>query len=197
MVPENNLFTPHPDPLLSRGEGIVKNLGKVTGKRSSITGTWSRIGGILFVAVVFLWLQPVKLWQENLHPQTNREEIKPLVDFLQTHRQPGDFIYVYYFAIDPFKFYYQGPQDKILWGKSCHDRCLPLLPEEVQQVERLWMIFSHIESDAEVDGFIANLLGPGWTRHLELSQPGAKLFCYRPPWSRSDTGPEISNPPGP
>ena len=151
----------------------------------NILGYWSRLAGILLVAVVVIWLQPVKLWQENTHPQANREEIEPLVHYVQTHRRPGDLIYVYYFAIDPFKFYYQGPRDNIIWGQSCHDRCLPLPPERLQQIERLWMIFSHFETAADVDRFIKNLLGEGWTRELELSQPGAVLFCYLPPWAKT------------
>lgn len=181
--PDNNVSLPHP----SREERVQK---------TGILSHWYRIVGILFAAVVAFWLQPVKLWQENLHPQTNREEIELLVHYVQTHRQPGDLIYVYYFAIDPFKFYYQGPRDRIIWGQSCHDRCLPLPPEDLQRVERLWMIFSHFETDGDVDRFIANLLGRGWTRHLELRQPGARLFCYRPPWGKSDKVTNINNPPG-
>jgi hypothetical protein len=154
------------------------------------------LAGVLLAVVVLIWLQPVKLWQENLHPQANREEIAPLVDYVQTHRRPGDAIYVYYFAKDPFKFYYQGPQDNIIWGQSCHDGCLPLSPENLQQIERLWMIFSHFETSADVDRFIANLLGQGWTRHLEVSQPGAVLFCYLPPWAQTSTGGDSITPPG-
>jgi hypothetical protein len=89
---------------------------------------------------------------------------------------------VYYFAIYPFKFYYPGPQDQIIWGQSCHDRCLPLPREELLRLKRLWLIFLHFETEAEIDGFIANLLGEGWTRQLKLSQPGGVLFCYLPPW---------------
>ncbi len=80
-------------------------------------------------AVVIFWLQPVKLWQENLHPQTNREEIRPLIQYLETHRRPGDAIYVYYFAIDPFKYYYDGPRENIIWGQSCQDISLPVPPD--------------------------------------------------------------------
>ena len=147
--------------------------------------------------MVVIWLQPVTLWQENFHPQANREEIGPLVHYVQTHRRPGDLIYVYYFAIYPFKFYYQGPQDNIIWGQSCHDRCLPLPPERLQQVERLWMIFSHFETAADVDRFIVNLLGEGWTRELALPQPGAVLFCYLPPWAKTVADRSTISPPEP
>ena len=223
-------FTPHPDPLPSRGEGMIKegplSKDKPLSKdqtlsndallsnveplskdqalskdelfsedeppasegnktmRLIILSHWFRLAGIVFVAVVVIWLEPVKLWQENTHPQANREEIEPLVHYVQMHRRPGDLIYVYYFAIDPFKFYYQGPRDNIIWGQSCHDGCLPLPPERLQQMERLWLIFSHFETAADVDRFIKNLLGEGWTRELELSQPGAVLFYYLPPWAK-------------
>ena len=215
VAPGNIVSTPHPDPLPSRGEGMIKegplskdeafSKDKPLSKDElfsedeppaseenktmghNILGYWSRLAGILLVAVVVIWLQPVKLWQENTHPQANREEIEPLVHYVQTHRRPGDLIYVYYFAVDPFKFYYQGPRNNIIWGQSCHDGCLPLPPERLQQIERLWMIFSHFETAADVDRFIKNLLGEGWTRELELSQPGAVLFCYLPPWGK--TGP--------
>jgi hypothetical protein len=183
----SEVLTPHPDPLSSTGDGIIKG---------RIFRNWSRIFGILLIMVVVFWLQPVKLWQENLHPRANREEIEPLVNYVRTHLLPGDAIYVYYFAIDPFKFYYPGPRENIIWGQSCHDGCLALSPEDLQRIERLWMIFSHFETPADVDRFIANLLGQGWTRHLKVSQPGAVLFCYLPPWGQTSTGRDSITPPG-
>jgi hypothetical protein len=156
-----------------------------------------KIAAILTVGVILIWLQPIKLWQENLFPQANREEIAPLVHYVQTHQRPGDAVYVYYFAIDPFKFYYQGPQDHIIWGQSCHDLCLPLPQEDMHRIKRLWMVFSHFETVADVDRFITVLLGPGWTRHQELFQPGAVLFCYLPPWAEHTTRGDDIIPPEP
>ncbi len=201
---DETLFTPHSDPLPSRGKGIEKN-GLITlDKNHKITPknlgnrslrNWNRWATIFLMVVILIWLQPVKLWQENLHPQANLEEIKPLVRYLQAHRQSGDAIYVYYFAIDPFHYYYQGPQENIIWGQSCHDPCLPLPQRRLQQIERLWLIFSHFETKAFVDSFVGKLLGQGWIKQLELSQPGAMLFCYLPPWSKNaSAGPAVSPP---
>jgi len=134
--------------------------------------------GIALAAVVIMSLQPVQLWQENLRPQMNREEIVPLVREIESQYRPGDLIYVYYFAIDPFKFYHQGLREQVIWGQSCHDNCLPLPPEDLKQVDRLWLIFSHFETLEDVDRFIENLLGEGWTRHLARYETGAALFCY-------------------
>ena len=137
----------------------------------------------LFLVLVVLWQRPVFLWQENLWPQMNREEIAPLIRYVETHRRPGDAIYLYYFAIDPFMFYYRGPMTDIIWGQSCHDRGLPLPRERLLQIRRLWLVFSHFETEADIDRFTANLLGQGWTRELSLAQPGALLRLYRPPWA--------------
>jgi hypothetical protein len=184
----NSLSTPPPDNKTSRG---LVNI------RTRFSSKFYRIAMIIYLGVVLIWLQPIKLWQENLHPQANREEIGPLVHYLQNHQRPGDAIYVYYFAIYPFRFYFQGPQDHIIWGQSCHDRCLPLTLEDVRRIERLWMIFSHFETEAEVDRFIADLLGQGWTRQLAMSQPGAVLFCYLPPHAKPATIGDKVKPPGP
>jgi Dolichyl-phosphate-mannose-protein mannosyltransferase len=195
------LFTSRPDSLPSKGEVNVEVdrtrvfYGK-GGTRPKISN-WSTWAGIVLAAVVIFWLQPAKLWQENLHPEANREEIKPLLQYLQTHRRPGDAIFVYYFAIDPFKFYYSGPKDDIMLGKSCHDASLPLPPERRQRMERLWMVFSHFETEAFVDSFVAKILGQGWTKQLELSQTGAILLCYLPPWNKTAAGSPAVIPPGP
>jgi Dolichyl-phosphate-mannose-protein mannosyltransferase len=156
---------------------------------------WRRCFTLILLALIIFWQQPVKLWQENLFTQTNREEIQPLLHYLEIHCHPGDAIYVYYFAIDPFKYYYYGPAENIIWGQSCQDTGLPVARTHLLQIERLWLVFSHFETDAFVDGFVAGLLGPGWTKQLELSRPGALLFCYLPPWSKTAGSGATVNPP--
>ncbi len=120
-----------------------------------------------------------------------------MVKYVQAHRRPGELIYVYYFAIDPFKFYYHGPPDNIVFGESCQDHCLPLPPERLRQINRIWLIFSHFETQAGMEQFSRNILGDGWTQELELSQPGAVLFCYLPPWAKTATEADSINHPEP
>ena len=67
--------------------------------------------GLLLVA-----LHPRAGLKENLYPLNNREEIQPLVAYLEANLQPQDLIYVYYFAVKPFKYYYHGPNPGGLWG---------------------------------------------------------------------------------
>lgn len=151
----------------------------------------------VFLLLVLFWLRPLFIWQENLWPTLNREEIVPLVRYLEEHRRPGDAIYLYYFSIDPFTFYYRGPWQEIIWGQSCHDCGLPVPASRLLQYQRLWLIFSHIETRAEAEQFISRLLGPGWTKELLVEQPGAYLFRYRPPWAKGNEAPAAVTPPTP
>jgi hypothetical protein len=151
----------------------------------------------LALLAVLAWLRPIFLWQENLWPTLNREELAPLVRYVEAHRRPGEAIYLYYFAIDPFTFYYRGPWTDIIWGQSCHDCGLPLPAGRLRQIRRLWLVFSHYESEAQVEQFIHGLLGEGWTRELVQTQPGALLFRYRPPWSAPEAAANDLRPPGP
>lgn len=152
---------------------------------------------VMFLIMILFWLRPLFLWQENLRPQMNREEIVPLVRYLESQRRAGDAIYLYYFAIDPFMFYFQGPFTDIIWGQSCHDCGLPLPGARLQQIQRLWLVFSHFEKEEEVDRFIANLLGEGWNRELIMAQPGALLLRYRPPWAKSPAETDVLTHPTP
>ena len=67
--------------------------------------------GLLLVA-----LNPRAGLKENLSPLNNREEIQPLVAYLEANLQPQDLVYVYYFAVAPFKYYYHGPKTRYLLG---------------------------------------------------------------------------------
>jgi len=159
----------------------------------------ARLGWLrpLAAAGLVIWLNPYNVWTENLHPQANREEIQPLVRYLEAHRRPEDLVYVYYFAIYPFRYYYQGPREPVIWGQSCQEQCLALPPRAPGSPGRLWLIFSHFETPEELEKFNRRLLGDGWHRDLHLSRPGAALFCFTRP--EPETGPPETDrsPPGP
>ncbi len=178
---------------LSGGAAVPDRGGQPAGEKRA--GVWqpALVLGLYLLAVTF-WLRPVFLWQENLQPQMNREEILPLVRYLEEHHRPGDAVYIYYFAIDPFRFYHQGPLPEIIWGQSCHDCGLPLPADRLRRIQRLWLVFSHFETEADIDRFIANLLGESWTQEVSLSRPGALLRRYRPPWAGSQTPTPELNP---
>ncbi|RLA89023.1 MAG: hypothetical protein DRG58_06310 [Deltaproteobacteria bacterium] len=153
---------------------------------------------VALAAGLLIWINPWTTWPENFHPQANREEIHPLVDYLEAHLEPGDLVYVYYFAIYPFKFYYQGAPDQVIWGQSCHDQDLTLSPRRKFPPSRLWLIFSHFEDQRWIEQFSERLLGDAWHQVFDLSRPGAALRCFVPRTKPAITGQlNVAPTPGP
>ncbi len=130
-------------------------------------------------AVLLVSLHPVDNFRENLHPVKNREEIKPLVQHLESRLRPGDLVYVYYFAVQPFKYYYRGPGPKVCLGRSCVETNLAAAAGEAAP-RRLWLVASHIPDLAYMREFAAGLLGPGWRETGCLTRTGAVLFLFEP-----------------
>ncbi len=129
--------------------------------------------GVLLVA-----LHPWTNLREDLSPLNNREQIQPLVSYLEAHRQPGDLVYVYYFAVSPFKYYYHGPKTGICWGRSCVEKGLDPTAAAPTPPQRLWLIASHIPDLKFLRQFAADLLGPDWREAACFTRVGAVLLRF-------------------
>jgi len=129
--------------------------------------------GVLLVA-----LHPLANFRENLYPLNNREEIQPLVSYLEKHLQPHDLVYVYYFAVSPFKYYYHGPATGICWGRSCVEKGLTLAAAAGGPPQRLWLVASHIPDLKFLRQFAADLLGPDWREEACFTRVGAVLLRF-------------------
>ncbi|MFZ2088423.1 MAG: hypothetical protein WAU47_07585, partial [Desulfobaccales bacterium] len=134
----------------------------------------------VLAALILATTQPLALVQENLRPQANRQELKPLAEYLQSHLLPGDRIYVYYHAIYPFKYYYRGNLDGVCWGKSCVETNLPLPASGPASPRRLWLAAAHFMDLEPVRQFAARLIGPGWREEAMFSRQNAALFLFVP-----------------
>jgi hypothetical protein len=156
-------------------------------------------------ALVLLTTQPLALVRENLHPQANRQELKPVARYLSSHLRPGDLIYVYYHAIFPFKYYYRGNMEGVMWGKSCVETDLTLPAAGFEPPRRMWLVAAHFRSLVSVKQFAARLLGPEWQEKEMFSSQNAALFLFVPregsltnspeslaKYPRSGTSPPIS-----
>lgn len=161
----------------------------------------------LFLGAIFLSLKPVQMVQENFHPSFNRSQLKPLVMHLEDKMRPQDRVYVYYYAIHPFKYYFQGDLAQIYWGKSCVETGLELSPDEHEdhgpQPPRLWLISGHYPNLAYMEAFAANLLGPDWRQTASLKTQGAVLYRFEQQetaMAKNQTArpePSVSGPPAP
>jgi 4-amino-4-deoxy-L-arabinose transferase-like glycosyltransferase len=134
--------------------------------------------GLILAGLLLVSLHPLENLRENLHPLANREEIQPLVAELARQVQPRDLVYVYYFAIPPFKYYYRGPAARLCWGKSCVETGLKTTPEAGPSPERLWLLASHIVDLAQMREFAAGLLGPHWQECACQTRVGAALLRF-------------------
>jgi 4-amino-4-deoxy-L-arabinose transferase-like glycosyltransferase len=130
-------------------------------------------------AVLLAALHPVANFRENLHPRHNREEIQPLVEHLKSQLRPGDLVYVYYFAIQPFNYYYHGAALPLCLGKSCVETDLTAAATNPAP-RRIWLIASHIPDLEHMRCFAARLLGPGWQETACFIREGAVLFRFEP-----------------
>jgi 4-amino-4-deoxy-L-arabinose transferase-like glycosyltransferase len=152
-------------------------LAVATGWGEVLTWLWKRrqkLAAVTLCGLLLGALNPMGLVRENLHPLNNREELQPLVAYLESALQPQDWIYVYYFANCPFKYYFRGPRERISWGKSCVESglTLPSTPPS------LWLIASHILSLEDLRQFAAGLLGSEWRETDCLTREGAALLKF-------------------
>jgi len=157
---------------------------------------WRRRQRVLALALAALLLVALNLRagiKENLSPLNNREEIQPLVAYLEANLQPQDLIYVYYFAVAPFKYYYHGPNPGICWGRSCVEQGLDPAGQARVQPLRLWLIASHIPDLTFLRQFAAKLLGPDWREAACFTREGAALLRFdrqpQPAAAKTPTGP--------
>ena len=160
---------------------------------------WRRRQRWLALALTVLLLAALNLRagiKENLSPLNNREQIQPLVAYLEANRQPQDLIYVYYFAVAPFKYYYRTPDPGVCWGRSCVEQGLDTAGQARTPPQRLWLIASHIPDLVFLRQFAAKLLGPDWHEAACFTQEGAALLRFdRQPQvgeAKTPTGPSVS-----
>jgi 4-amino-4-deoxy-L-arabinose transferase-like glycosyltransferase len=167
-----------------------------TGGWAGFAWLWHRRQGWLALAltgVLLVALHPRANLREYLYPLNNREEIQPLVAYLEAHRQPQDMVYVYYFAISPFKYYYHGPKTGICWGRSCVEKGLDPAAAAPTPPQRLWLIASHIPDLKFLRQFAADLLGPDWREAACFTRVGAVLLRF----DRQPRAAAVKTPSGP
>ncbi|OGP71180.1 MAG: hypothetical protein A2Y80_10680 [Deltaproteobacteria bacterium RBG_13_58_19] len=165
-------------------------LAVAIGVTASLTWLWRQryrwLAPVLAV-LILLALNPVEVLRENLHPSLNQGEIRPLISHLQSQLQPRDRVYVYYYAINPFKYYFHGNLDQVCWGKSCVETGWLWPKNGDSSPRRLWLLGAHYPNLKYMEEFAARLLGPGWRQAACLKRPGAVLFRFD--WQ----GPAVAN----
>ena len=148
---------------------------------------------LVLTGLLLAALNPRAGLKEDLSPLNNREEIQPLVAYLEANLAPQDLVYVYYFAVSPFKYYYHGRRDGICWGRSCVEQGLDPAGQARTPPQRLWLIASHIPDLEFLRQFAAKLLGPDWREAACLTREGAALLRF----DRQPQAAAVKTPSGP
>ncbi|MFZ5450679.1 MAG: glycosyltransferase family 39 protein [Thermodesulfobacteriota bacterium] len=176
--------------------GLMAILTRLWGKRQ-------RLLALALTGLLLLAANPLHVLRENLYPTNNREEIQPLVTYLQKRLKPRDWVYVYYFAVPPFKYYWHSPFKNVCWGKSCVEIEMMLPTAKGNRPTRLWLMAAHFPSLQHMRKFAGELLGPQWRETACLNRASAALFCFAwqgPQLAKSQTTlakPDESGPPTP
>lgn len=143
----------------------------------------SKTVGMLLVTALVLY--PVMLAGYHLVKPRAPEELKLVLQYLKDHKQENDVIYVYYGAVNGFRYYadrfgYENG-DFVAGVEARHD--WPLYYQDLKKLKgnaRVWVLLSHICDWAGVDEemlFISYLEILG--KKLDaFSAPGAAAYLY-------------------
>ena len=103
-----------------------------------------------------------------------KEEIKPVINYYLRNKSPDDSLFVYFKALNAFKFY---TRDKDISERYNSGEFVNYLNQlDRMKNKKVWFIFSHI-SDLEKDIYLNILDNKGLRVHSFLA-PGAFVYCY-------------------
>ena len=110
------------------------------------------------------------------------EEVKPVMAYIQAHRQPSDKVYVYHAAEPAFEYYAERtrfPRQNVEIGTASGDA--PRTYEsDLKQFcgRRVWVLFSHMDVAAAEPGYVRFYLALMGPRLDSFARPGAETDLY-------------------
>lgn len=140
----------------------------------------------LLLLVVFMVIPPVSNFVKMATHPFRLEEVRPLLDELQKGVKPGDKIYVYYGAVEAFKFYYKTKyyrmidKKNIIWGDNHRDDINKYgmdLEKILKGNMRIWIVFSH-HWESERD-YIIDYLNHKGHLIMNISNIGTEAFLFK------------------
>ena len=155
------------------------------GVRSALRRTGALATGVWLALVVILLWGPVVSAADKLVKPPMGEHTRPVFAYVQSHRQPGDSIYVYYGAEHAFRYY--APMfgfDLSDYIRGTYSRPAPLkYLEDVEALrgkERVWLLFAHVHTGSEgsEETFITKNLERFGAKVDELKMPGASTYLF-------------------
>lgn len=130
-----------------------------------------------------IFILPVQEGLYTLVRGSSREEIKPVMAYMQANYQADDTIYLYYGAYEAFKYYQSryGFEDKrYITGKNYRDQ-LQHYTEEMDKLrgqKRVWILFSHVYKGFDEKKFFLYYLDSLGHRVDSFEKVGASVYLY-------------------
>ncbi len=146
------------------------------------TSQGSRFVGITLVSILLVY--PICFAGYRVIKPRAPEELRPVMDYVNEHYEPGDVIYVYYASINAFKYYASrfnytdnyipGIEARTNWANYYSDL------KNLRGNRRVWIMLSHITKDYgtnEEELFVSylDILG---TQLDAFRAPGASTYLY-------------------
>ena len=150
----------------------------------SSTKAYSMTIVIILVSLVFL--HPlISISQYLVGDSRLKQEIKPVISYVNTHQQDEDILYLYYGAQDAFRYYQEkygyhdndyivGVNSRDNWNNYTDDL------DKLRGHRRVWILFSHIFKSKDVDEekFFLYYLDRIGTKLDTFKAQGASVYLY-------------------
>lgn len=140
-------------------------------------------GGTLAVVAIYIVFLPNGLIS-HLWLDLPREELRPVVAYLEAHMHSQDAVYVYYGAWPAFEYYYHGSTGRVIQGEWFREEPLETkstqIETAVQNYKRFWIVFSHIWEGEDVE-ILSDFQEryPQFQLVDQFERTGALVICLR------------------
>jgi hypothetical protein len=142
------------------------------------TREYGKIIGITFIVLLLLF--PGFLAVKRLINPVFLQEIRPIINYVQSAKHAHDTIYLYHNTYYPFKYYHNRfgyPDDEYIAGRDSHGN-LQRYREDLDSLrghQRVWVIFSNAGHEEELFLFYLDTIGRRLDFHREI---GASAYLY-------------------
>uniref|UniRef100_UPI0040499F91 hypothetical protein n=1 Tax=Fulvivirga sp. TaxID=1931237 RepID=UPI0040499F91 len=130
----------------------------------------------ILLTVAFLLTAFIRTSKYFVHPRMG-EDIKPVLQYVKSNKQPDDIVYVYWGSHAAFKFYredYFTKNDHCIVGISSGDHYDKFLDEFNALNDRIWIVFSHMSPPRGVEYLNEKI--PTYEQLDYFEAQGAKVY---------------------
>ncbi len=142
---------------------IGVGLSEIIRKLGASPVTFILIGGCLLIA-------PARAAKASLSTPVTYEHVRPVFEYIETHRQPQDALFIYYPVDDAFAYYWDDDSVPVLVQPRADRDQFEIFCQRfdqwIQQQHRVWFVFTHNWGTERED----------WIGHLQRTYTTLDVF---------------------